>query len=230
MLGSLVEKSLSTPQQYPLTINAVVAACNQSSNRQPVVSYDEDTVAQALQSLKDMGLVRFVHPSHGRSAIRYRSVLHEMLAMDDNQQALVCLLLLRGPQTAGELRGRTERMADLEGLRDVEETLERLAGGDDPPVERMPRQAGHKETRWRQRLVSDLVAPAPPSDVGDGDRATAIHEEASDGGRSEAAALRGEVAALRSEVAALRGEVAALRSEGGLLRQELDDLRNRLGD
>ncbi len=111
VLGSLVEKGLATPQQYPLTINALQSACNQTSNREPVVDYDETTVLAALDELKDQKLVRFVLPSHGRSVVRYRQVLDETLGLDARQCAILAVLLLRGPQTIGELRIRTERMA-----------------------------------------------------------------------------------------------------------------------
>ena len=116
VLGALIEKGLATPQQYPLTINALQAACNQTSNREPVADYDESTVLVALDELKDRKLVRFVLPSHGRSVIRYRQVLDEKLALDDRQCAVLAVLLLRGPQTVGEIRIRTERMATFDSL------------------------------------------------------------------------------------------------------------------
>ncbi len=116
MIGCLIEKELTTPQQYPLTLNALVAACNQSSNRDPVVTYGEGPVQQVLRQLKDAGLVRFVHPSHGRSVIRYAEVFGEHLGLDRRRLAVVAVLVLRGPQTAGELRARTDRMADFEGI------------------------------------------------------------------------------------------------------------------
>src|SRR3984957_4709450 len=108
VLGSLVEKELTTPDQYPLTINSLVAACNQASNRDPVVDYDEVTVRSALDDLKAQRFVRFVLPSPGRTAVRYRHILDETLALDVRQRALVAVLLLRGPQTVGELRIRTD--------------------------------------------------------------------------------------------------------------------------
>src|SRR5262245_16688550 len=120
VIGTLIEKQLTTPQQYPLTLNALVLGCNQSSNREPVVRYDERTVEGGLATLKDEGLVRFVHPSHGRSVIRYRQVLDEKVGLDDQGLALVGVLLLRGPQTLGEMRTRTDRMADFDGMSSVE--------------------------------------------------------------------------------------------------------------
>src|SRR6202167_2782713 len=124
VLGALVEKGLATPQQYPLTINALQSACNQTSNREPVVSYDETTVLAALHELKDQRLVRFVLPSHGRSVVRYRHVLDEALGLDPRPCAILAVLLLRGAQTTGELRIRTERMTRFDGLHGVEHELD----------------------------------------------------------------------------------------------------------
>ena len=132
VLGSLVEKALTTPQHYPLTLNSLAAACNQASNREPVVSYDEATVDAALHELKDERLVRFVLPSHGRSVVRYRHVLDEALGLDAGQSAILAMLLLRGAQTVGELRARTERMAPFDGLHGVEHELELLAAHEEP--------------------------------------------------------------------------------------------------
>src|SRR5271156_4158245 len=134
VLGALVEKGLATPQQYPLTINALQAACNQTSNREPVVSYDETRVLTALDELKDLKLVRFVLPSHGRSVVRYRQVLDETLALDARQCAVLAVLLLRGPQTIGEVRIRTERMARFESLEELEHEFELLGSRDEPLV------------------------------------------------------------------------------------------------
>src|SRR5580693_4818031 len=126
VIGSLAEKQLTTPQQYPLTLNALVLACNQSSNRDPVVAYDEEGFVEALSSLKEAGLLRFVHPGHGRSATRYRQVIDERFGLDARGLSVMAVLMLRGPQTVGELRARTERMADFGSLSDVEAELQRL--------------------------------------------------------------------------------------------------------
>jgi hypothetical protein len=234
IIGSLIEKQLTTPQQYPLTLNALVLACNQSSNRDPVVSYDERTVEAALASLKEAGVMRFVLPSHGRSVVRYRQVLHENLALDERQMALVGVLLLRGPQTVGELRARTERMAGFGGIDEVESDLEGLARRPDALVVRMARRPGQKEERWAQLLEGEPTEWAQP-DRAQPDRSqpeTPRPEAAGpEAARPEAARpetlrpetaqpagaeddLRAEVAALRQEVAALRHEVAALHREG----------------
>ena len=132
VLGALMEKGLATPQQYPLTINALQSACNQTSNREPVVSYDETTVLAALDVLKEQKLVRFVLPSHGRSVVRYRQVLHEALGLDAGQTAILAVLLLRGPQTVGELRIRTERMATFDSLDEMQHQLEFLGSREEP--------------------------------------------------------------------------------------------------
>jgi uncharacterized protein YceH (UPF0502 family) len=170
VIGSLIEKQLTTPQQYPLTLNSLVLACNQSSNRDPVVSYDERTVEQTLTALKTAGLVRFVHPSHGRSVIRYRQVLDERLALDETELALVGVLLLRGPQTVGELRIRTERMATFDGITGVETELGRLLAQPEPLVARLPRRPGQKEERWIQLLA----AVAVNGEVGDNERPASV--------------------------------------------------------
>lgn len=194
VLACLVEKQLTTPQQYPLTGNAVVSACNQTSNRHPVVAYDERTVESALAGLKGKGLVRFVHPSHGRSATRYRHVLDEALGLNNRQLALVAVLALRGPQTVGELRARTERMATFAGVDDVEGELEALAGAEEPIVARRAREPGRKELRYGQALSSEVAAAA---DVAETERAAG--SEAPPG-----PSLEDEVASLRHEVADMR--------------------------
>src|SRR5487761_1502737 len=166
VIGSLIEKQLTTPQQYPLTLNALLLACNQSSNRDPVMAFDERTVDAALMSLKATGLVRFVHPSHGRSVTRYQHLLDQHLAITEQQLALVALLLLRGPQTAGELRSRSERMCELHEIAQVDAELERLGELPEPVVARLRRQPGQKEERWVQLLTpSSADVPVQPRDV-----------------------------------------------------------------
>lgn len=205
VVGSLIEKHLTTPQQYPLTLNSLTLACNQTSNRYPVVSLSDDEVHAALDSLKADGLVRFVLPSHGRSVVRYRHVLDERLALDARQLALVGVLLLRGPQTAGELRSRTERMADFDDVAAVESDLAGLTRRDPPLVARLPRRPGQKEERWTQLLmdVDDL----------DGDRPAPL--AADPGGSAELDALRSEVDDLAGQIQALREEVRELKRELG---------------
>ena len=200
VLGALAEKQLTTPQQYPLTLNALVAACNQTSNRDPIVDFDERTVESLLAVLKEKHLVRFVHPSHGRSVIRYRQVMDEVLGLDDRLLALLAVLMLRGPQTAAELRTRTERMVAFDAVADVQRELATLSEREEPLVVHLPRQPGQKEARYAQLLSGQpdlaLLAAAPPA-------------------RSSAPGLADEVAALREEVASLRLELEALRDQLG---------------
>ncbi|HVT42564.1 MAG TPA: DUF480 domain-containing protein [Acidimicrobiales bacterium] len=224
VLGSLVEKGLTTPQQYPLTLNALVSACNQASNREPVVSYDEATVEGALHELKDEKLVRFVLPSHGRSVVRYRHVLDETWGLDAGQSAILAMLLLRGPQTVGELRTRSERMVAFDGLDGVEHELELLAGRAEPLAVSVARRPGQKEGRWTSTLVA----------VGDDDtpqRADALpagHADPSSD-RARASSPSPDASPLSRQVDELRAEVAGLRAEVAGLRAELEELRASLG-
>ena len=226
VVGSLIEKRLTTPQQYPLTMNALVVACNQTSNRAPVVNYDESVVESALSQLKDQHLVRFVLPSHGRSVVRYRQVLDEVLGVDDRQLALLAVLLLRGPQTVGELRTRTERMVEFDDLRVVEHDLELMANLGDGLVERLERRPGQKEERWAQLLAvgADASTRIPDPDAMFHPDRGAIDVRAIRPGpfHRPRPASGGSVGRLRDEVTALRSEVEGLRSE-------LTELRTSLG-
>lgn len=209
VIGSLIEKQLTTPQQYPLSLNALVLACNQSSNRDPVVEFDERTVHDAVASLKTAGLVSFVYPSHGRSVTRYQQLLGEHLAITEQQVALLGVLLLRGPQTAGELRSRTERMCEFDSIAQVENELERLSGVPEPLVARLSRRPGQKEERWVQLLTDGSVTLAnePVPDVVETGSSTTD--------------LAGQVAELRIEVVELHARVAVLRDELEALRRDL---------
>ena len=213
VIGALIEKQMTTPQQYPLTLNALVAACNQSSSRNPVVSYDDATVDSALGRLKEKRLLRFVYPSHGRSVTRYRQVLEEVLPLEPRQLALVAVLVLRGPQTLGELRTRTERMAEFSSLEEVEDELDDLASRDEPLVTRLPREPGRKEMRYAQLLAGDTGAVAPPAEAYVAPPAPAVPVE---GGHHDGHG------SLHSQVAVLRAEVAALR-------RDLDEVIAKLG-
>jgi uncharacterized protein YceH (UPF0502 family) len=204
VLGCLVEKELTTPQLYPLTDNALVAACNQTTNRDPVVQYDVATVRLAIRSLREQGLVRTVHRAGERSD-KHRHLIDAAWQLSPAQVALLAVLLLRGPQTPGELRARTERMHPFATIEEVEAALEALAGSDEPLVARLDRQPGRKEVRYAQRVVAaEPVAPA--AGTGSGAPTAGAAPRPSDGAQSLAA----EVAALRAEVAALRAEVSAL--------------------
>ncbi len=164
VLGCLVEKQLTTPQQYPLTLNALTLACSQSTNREPVMALDESEVQDGLQELKGLGLVRFVLPSHGKSVTRYRHVLDEAYGLDGGRLALLGVLLLRGPQTPGELRSRTARMTEFDSLEGLHGELQVLSEQPEPLVHLLARLPGQKEDRWQQLLATEASgagAPAP---------------------------------------------------------------------
>ena len=215
VLGCLLEKELTTPQQYPLTLNALLLACNQASNRDPVVDLDEQTVERAVTSVKTRGLAGFVHPSHGRSALRFRHTLDEALGLGTAPLALLAVLLLRGPQTLGELRTRTERMVTFSDLAEVQAELDALAGRAEPLVVRLARAPGQKEERFAHLLGQDDLRTAVPG-ARTAPPGVAHHPTA------PAAPAGPPAPGLAQEVAALRAEVASLR-------RDVDDLRQQLG-
>src|SRR5258707_14453206 len=149
VLGALVEKESTTPEYYPLSLNALVNACNQKNNRDPVMNLDEDTVRQALESLQQN---RLAGPARGADSrvTKYEHRSQEVFNFTRGETAIICVLLLRGPQTPGELRGRSERMHRFEELDDVQATLQRLMQRDPPLVRVLPRQPGTKESRYAQ--------------------------------------------------------------------------------
>jgi uncharacterized protein len=197
VLGCLIEKAMATPDHYPLTPNALVAACNQSSNRNPVVSYDQPTVVEAGGRLKGIGLARVVHSPSNR-AEKYRHVVDEALGLEPGELAVLCELLVRGPQTPGELRARTERLLpDIA----VDAALDTLAAhADGPLVERLDRQPGQREHRWRHLMGEDHSIPA---ELGAETRAPArVSAPSSDG-----EGLEERVAALEARLARLEAEL-----------------------
>lgn len=159
VLGALMEKEVATPEYYPLSLNALVNACNQKSNRDPVVNYDETTVEQALESLRYKGMATRITgrdvrvPKHGQA-------FTEKFNMGRREAALVCLLLLRGPQTPGELRSRSDRLYTFDDLEAVESTLNRLA--EIEFVTRLPRQPGARESRWAHLFSGEVAVPEEP--------------------------------------------------------------------
>jgi uncharacterized protein YceH (UPF0502 family) len=230
VLGSLVEKAFTTPQQYPLTLASLVTACNQASNRHPVVDYDEHTVLAALGDLKTQRLVRFVLPSSGRTVVRYRQVLDEILALDRPQCALLAVLLLRGPQTVGELRLRTDRMTEFSGLDQVERELGLLASLEEPLAEHLSRRPGQKEERWACPLV-DPASPEPEGGIAVG-VGIGIGEEGSVDGPAEPTRSGDPMrrpTASGDDLEEIRIELTALRVQVDELRGELDALRASLG-
>lgn len=160
VLGALIEKAFTTPDIYPLTTNALVAACNQRSNRDPVVDYDENTVERALRGLDDRGLAGLTRASGGRT-VRWVHRTQSALELDDEQTSLVAVLMLRGPQTPGELRTRTDRYVDFADTAAVEERLIDLMDRSTPLVERLERAPGQKEHRYRCLLLEASAVPPP---------------------------------------------------------------------
>jgi uncharacterized protein YceH (UPF0502 family) len=163
VLGCLMEKERTVPDQYPLSMNALVLACNQSSSRDPIMTLDEHEVEAAITSIKSEGFVRTVHPSHGRSVIRYRQVLDEKLELEAPAAAIIAVLLVRGPQTAAELRSRAERLHNFESVADVDAALNALA--ERSLVRLLQRQHGQKEQRWQQLLAQEAEVVLAPQAV-----------------------------------------------------------------
>jgi uncharacterized protein YceH (UPF0502 family) len=161
VLGCLIEKQRTTPDQYPLSLNALRLACNQSTNRDPVVEYDEPTIRAALERLSRKEWVRLASGPGSRAA-KYRHLFDQALRLDDDELSLLAVLMLRGAQTVGELKQRTERLHRFESLPELEQALERLAGRG--LVERRERRPGQKEERWAQ-LVGGDAAPSEPSNT-----------------------------------------------------------------
>ncbi|MEO8573911.1 MAG: YceH family protein [Pyrinomonadaceae bacterium] len=155
VLGSLVEKQLTTPEYYPLTLNALTAACNQKSNRDPVVAYDDTTITGAVDTLRDKNLVYLFYGSNSR-AVKYKHMLPSVYELEPGGVAIVAVLLLRGPQTLGELRERTGRLYEFSGMGEVQETLDGLMRRDDPLIVKLERQAGQKEARYAHLLCGEV--------------------------------------------------------------------------
>jgi uncharacterized protein YceH (UPF0502 family) len=199
VLGALIEKEATTPEQYPLTLNALLLACNQTSNRNPVVAYTPGGVSETVAELRALGLARVVHSPSNR-ADKYRHVLDEAWGLTKAEVAVLGVLALRGPQTVNEIRTRTERYPSLDDLGGVDGVLHRLKNRyDEPYVVRLERQPGQREERWAHLLAGEVV------DVPDMPAAS----RSGTGGR--VGSLEAEVASLRAEVARLRQDVAEVR-------------------
>jgi hypothetical protein len=199
VLGALVEKEATTPDQYPLTMNGLLSATNQTSNRNPVVDYDAATVSRALDRLRALGLARVVHSPSNR-AEKYRHVVHEAWALSPSELAVLAVLVLRGPQTVNELRSRTERYGELADMGGVEGVLHRLKNRyDEPYVIRLERQPGQREERWAHLLAGEVLnVPAEPSSP----RGSGTAERVS--------ALEAQVALLSSEISVIRADLDRL--------------------
>jgi uncharacterized protein YceH (UPF0502 family) len=191
VLGCLIEKRFTTPDQYPLTLNALRLACNQSTNRDPVTTYDEETVRDAAQRLSRYGLARLAS-GHSSRATKYRHLAEDALRLNQEQLALLCVLLLRGPQTPGELKGRTERMVRFDSLSRVDEVLGQLT--EKGYVRRLERRPGQKEERFEQLMGGDDGAAAGVPAAGSPQAPAAAAE---DGVLARLDALEAEVARLR---------------------------------
>ena len=202
IVACLVEKQLTTPDSYPLTENAVVAACNQLSNRNPVVAYDNSMVRVTLTGLRQRGLARVVH-TPGARVPKHRHIVDEALGLGQGEVSLLAVLALRGPQTVGELRTRTERMHDFASLSEVEEVLEALAAREEPLVVRLERQPGQKEARYAHLLTGEVPADVPETTNAE---ATAVTSD----DVARLAELELEVKGLRRDLDALRARVEEL--------------------
>jgi uncharacterized protein len=165
VLGALVEKQVTTPEYYPLTLNALTLACNQKNNRNPVTSYSESQVAAAVESLREKNLAYVYYGSTSRVP-KYKHVMPEVLHLNNAELALMCVLMLRGPQTPGELRGNASRLHEFAGLDVIEQTLNGLISREDEPlVVRLPRQAGQKEVRFAHLLSGEVQAFEPVAET-----------------------------------------------------------------
>lgn len=215
VLGCLVEKQHTTPDAYPLSLNALRLACNQSTNRDPVVDYDEQAVVEALRRLALRGWTRLASGA-GSRARKYRHLLDQAFGLDEAEVSLLAVLMLRGPQTPGELKQRGQRLHDFADLAAVQATLERLV--ERGQVARHERQPGQKEDRYEQLLGGlspAAVVPTPPADLSP-DRESGDPETKSDEQPPvELKPAEDRLTRLEREVAELRAELAALRAELG---------------
>ena len=206
VLGALIEKDVTTPDYYPLSLNALVNACNQKNNRDPVMTLDESTVRDALASLQEK---RLAGPASGADSrvTKFEHRLQEVFNFDRREIAIVCVLLLRGAQTPGELRSRTDRMYHFEGLEDVVSTLDRLNHREPPLARVLPRQPGTKESRYTHLLSGEPeIAEANVASV-----AETINTRPGD--RNRLTQLEQEVSRLREEVSELQQQLATFRKQ-----------------
>jgi uncharacterized protein YceH (UPF0502 family) len=207
VLGCLIEKDLATPEYYPLTLNALTNACNQKSNREPVMLLDETDVVRALDSLRKKQLAH--QSAEGVRAAKYCHNLEGHMQLEPEELAVLAELLLRGPQTVGELRNRAERMCPIGDLQAVEELLQNLMASEQPLVMRLPRQAGRKEHRF-----AHLLSGTPAID-----EASELPVEAA---RLQVAAEHERISKLEDKVAALRAELDELRLQLQAFRAQFE--------
>jgi uncharacterized protein YceH (UPF0502 family) len=207
VVGSLIEKEMTTPDYYPMSLNALTNACNQSSNREPVVSYDDDLVARAIEPLRRKSLVRLVQQSGSRVS-KYKHLVNETLGLVKPQAAVLAVLMLRGPQTLGELRTRASRLMEFESLDDVETALNQLMSRSPSALAmQLPRRPGQKEVRFAHLLAGEPSAEAIEA-------AESHHGNSDGGGRSDRLVeLERSVEELRREVTDLRAQLEAFRRQ-----------------
>lgn len=197
VLGSLVEKQVTTPEYYPLTLNSLTLACNQKNNRHPVTSYSETDMAQALETLREKNLVYVFYGSSSRVP-KYKHVITEVLHLSPQEVAAMCVLMLRGPQTAGEVAGRGYRLHEFSGLEEVDATLNALIAREpEPLVSRLPRHPGQKEVRY-----AHLLSGEPSVEAAAGDHAPKA--VSGRGGSDRISKLEQEMEALRTEMRSLQ--------------------------
>jgi uncharacterized protein YceH (UPF0502 family) len=205
VLGALIEKDITTPDYYPLSLNALVNACNQKSNRDPVMTLDEDAVREALSSLAEKRLAGTVSSADSRVP-KYEHRVQEVFNLTRAETAVLCVLLLRGPQTLGELRGRTERMFHFNDLSEVQSALQRLAERQPALVKMLAKQPGTKEARYAHLLSGDVGFAAPAAE-----------------------AVVTSAAPENSRVTRLEDELGNLKSELATLKQQFEDFRKQFG-
>ena len=213
VLGALIEKQIATPEYYPLTLNALTAACNQKNNRHPVVTYDEATVELAVESLRQKNLA-YVFYGAGSRVPKYKHVAAENLQLNPAELALACVLLLRGPQTPGELRDRSARLHEFAGLDEVEAALGSLAAREEPVVKRLARRPGQKEARYAHLLSGEVFEQHE-----DETPEAAAASPSSPLARTSAAE---RILKLEQEVETLRAELDSFRREFETFRKQFD--------
>jgi len=202
VVGALIEKQLTTPEYYPLTMNALVAACNQKSNRDPVVNYSEETVQKAVDDLREKNIVYVFYGSTSRVP-KYKHILPQAFELDERETAVMCVLMLRGAQTIGEIRERTGRLYEFSGLGEVQESLDGLMKKDEPLIVKLERQAGQKEARYAHLLSGEVI------NIPSTERTISTHQTKNE------------------QIERLEQELENLRSEFNLFRQEFEEFRKQ---
>ena len=201
--GALIEKQLTTPEYYPLTLNALVAACNQKTNREPVVSYSEQSVQKSLDDLREKNIVYVFYGSTSRVP-KYKHILDKVYELDAPQIAVLCVLMLRGAQTLGELRERTGRLYEFSGLGEVNETLDALERFEEPLIVKLERQPGQKEARFAHLLSGEVSVPTQPSNNSFSNKQTTTEQ-----------------------LAKLENDMESLRNELNLIKQTFEDFKKQ---